>query len=152
MCVLSYCFQWLLGCRTKQNWLHFLGLNSTHTKDQEHADVGWWEKRNEPEVSYFDPYLHLTSVSPDLQSGPERKEEGKLIIWTLFTNTICRTALFTIQFTAATLFGTVITESVAAGGASVICSSSVECNTCITCILILNYVVELMFSLFAVTS
>lgn len=29
--------------------------------------------QNEPEV-YFEPYLHLTSVSPDLESGPERIE------------------------------------------------------------------------------
>lgn len=60
--VFSYCSQWQLGCRTKQNWLHFSGLNSTHTKDQEHADVGWWEKSQR--MSQKSPTLILTSIWP----------------------------------------------------------------------------------------
>lgn len=44
----------------------------TNTEDQEHADrmVG---KATEP-ASSLEPYLHLTSVSPDLGSDPEMKE------------------------------------------------------------------------------
>lgn len=35
------------------------------------------------DVFYFEPYLRLTVVSSDLESGPEMKEEGKISkIWT----------------------------------------------------------------------
>lgn len=65
--------------------------------------------QNEPESPTFDPYLHLTSVSPDLESGPEKKEEGTLIIWMLFTNRVYYTAVFTVQFTVVALSGATVT-------------------------------------------
>lgn len=82
ICVLTYCSQWLLGCRTKQNWLNSSGLNFTHTQKTKSTQTQDGGKKNTEwgKSLYFDPYLHLTSVSHDLESGPERKDEGKLII------------------------------------------------------------------------
>lgn len=48
----------------------------THTKDQEHRDAGWWKKKKKNETE-FRSYLHLTSVSPDLELSPEMKKKKK---------------------------------------------------------------------------